>query len=86
MSPACTQLCANHLQHIKHLQPVRCHVVQRGSSAIKFYRVEIALILVLFYGLKQLIDKGAGIAVGSVFGSLSHVMQHHRFNPPLGLW
>ena len=41
-----------------HLQPAVCHLVRRGSSAIKFYRVEIAFILALFYWLKPLTDEG----------------------------
>ena len=40
------------------MQHVVCHVVRRDSSAIKFVRVEIAFILVLFYWLKPLTDEG----------------------------
>ena len=36
-----------------HVQHVVCHVVQRDSSAIKFARVEITLILGLFYWLNH---------------------------------
>ena len=32
---------------------VTCHLVRRDSSAIKFYRVEIAFILALYYWLNQ---------------------------------
>ena len=49
-------MCANHVQHIKHLScatcRVTCHVVRRGSSA-KFDKVEIAFILALFYWLNH---------------------------------
>ena len=51
------QSCANHVQHIEHTSRatcrVTCHVVRRDSSAYKFYRVEIAFILALFYWLNQ---------------------------------
>ena len=43
-----TQLCANPMQHNTRLSRascrVTCHVVRRGSTAIKFDRVEIAFI------------------------------------------
>ena len=49
------QSSANHLQHIERLlSHVVCHLVQRDSSATKCDRVEIALILALFYWLKPL--------------------------------
>ena len=35
---------------------------------------------------KNTIRWGRSSSVGSVFGSLSSVMQHSRFNPPLSLW
>ena len=41
------QSCANHVQHIKrlsHATYVLCHVVRRGSSAIKYNRAYIAFI------------------------------------------
>ena len=42
------QPCANHMQHIERLSRatcrVTCHVVRRDSSAVKFDRVEIAII------------------------------------------
>ena len=42
-----------------HVQPAVCHLVRRDSSAIKFDRVEIALMLAfLFYRLKPLTDEG----------------------------
>ena len=41
-----------------HVQPAVCHLVRRDSSAIKFDRVEIAIILALFYWLKPLTDEG----------------------------
>ena len=48
------QSCANHVQvqcntsSAYHMQPAVCHLVCRDSSAIRFDRVEIALILPLF--------------------------------------
>ena len=36
------------------MHPAVCHLVQRDNSAIKFDRVEIALILALFYWLKPM--------------------------------
>ena len=47
----CNTLGAYHVQHV-------CHVVQSGSSAIKFDRVEISHILALFYWLKPLTGEG----------------------------
>ena len=50
------QSCANHVQHIERLSSATCvtyHVVLRGSSAVKFDRVEIAFILALFYWLNH---------------------------------
>ena len=41
-----------------HVQHVVCHVIQRHSSAVKFDKVKIAFILVLFYWLKRLTNKG----------------------------
>ena len=42
------QPCANHVQHIERLSRatcrVTCHLVRRGSSAVRFDRVEIAFI------------------------------------------
>ena len=49
---AWAQLCANYMQHIERLSHatccVTCHVVQRDSSSIKFYRVEFIFIWVSF--------------------------------------
>ena len=39
------------------MQLVVCHMVLRDSSAVKFDRVEIAFIWVLFYWLKSLTDE-----------------------------
>ena len=41
-----------------HVQRVVCHLVRRDSSAIKFDRVEIVIILALLYWLKPLTDEG----------------------------
>ena len=43
-----------HTSSAFHVQHVVCHVVRRDSSAIKFNRVEIELILALFYWLKPI--------------------------------
>ena len=34
----------------------------------------------------QLLDGDRNSSVGSVLGSLSCMMQNHRFDPPLSLW
>ena len=47
-----------------------CHVVRRDSSAVKFDRVEISLILTLFYWLKPLSDEGGGWGGGGLGGGL----------------
>ena len=51
-----------------HVQHVVCHVVRRGSSAIKFGRAELAFICALFYWLIGLTDeegKGRGEGGGT---------------------
>ena len=40
------------------MQPEVCHLVRRDSSANKFDKVEIAIILALFYRLKPLTKEG----------------------------
>ena len=52
MQITCNTLNAYHVQH------VMCHVVRRDSTAIKFDRLEIAIIFALFYWLKPLTDEG----------------------------
>ena len=51
------QSCANYVQHIERSPcatcRVMCHVVRRDSSAVKYDRVEIAFIWVLFYWLNH---------------------------------
>ena len=53
-------MCKSRATHsgARHVQHVVCHVVRKGSSAIKFYRVEIEFILVLVCWMKPLTDEG----------------------------
>ena len=53
MQITCNTSSAHHVQHFVH------HVLQRDSSAIKFDRVEIAFILVLFYCKVRTVLTGA---------------------------
>ena len=54
------QSCANHVQHIERVSRATCSVPlgRRDGSGVKFVRVEIAFILVLFHWLKPLTDEG----------------------------
>ena len=52
-------ISCNHVQILcnircNHVQHAMCHAVRRDSSAVKFDKVEIAIILALFYWLTRL--------------------------------